>query len=264
MLKILHQPTDAVYGHRIDYLSDHGSRIGRDRFAFPVSRLCEPKSGAIVGCVLPRVNGISLGDVLNPRWRSDRGADLTDAERVFLALEYANHLALAHERKLVKSDGNLSNELVTLDNSGNPTGLTSIDLDSYGHVAVRGPTGVVVDLPATIGVEDYSAPELLFGQAVATFESDRFLAALALWTVLTDEHATAGILDATSPNYDPAERIRRGLFPALRIDPRTGLSTKDQGTGLRPEDWPATVRNLFFDALVTGHARPADRPTLAD
>jgi DNA-binding helix-hairpin-helix protein with protein kinase domain len=264
LLKILHQPPDAMYGQRIDYLGDHGNRVGRDRLTFPVSRLCESKSGSVVGCVLQKVDGISLGDVLNPRWRSDRGADLTDSERVFLALEYAKNLALVHERKLVRSDGNLNNELVTLDNSGNPKGLISIDLDSYGHVAVRGPTGVIVDLPATIGVEDYSAPELLTGQAVATFESDRFLAALALWTILTDEHATAGILDATSPNYDPAERIRRGLFPALRIDPKTGLSTKSHGTGLRPEDWPASVRNLFFDALVTGHAGPAERPTLAD
>jgi DNA-binding helix-hairpin-helix protein with protein kinase domain len=153
---------------------------------------------------------------------------------------------------------------VTLDNSGNPSGLISIDLDSYGHVAVRGPTGVIVDLPAVVGVEDYSASELLSGQSSATYESDRFLAALAVWTILTDEHATAGILDATSPNYDPAERIRRGLFPALRINPRTGLSSKHQGTGLQPEDWPAAVRNLFFDALVTGHTRPSERPTLKD
>jgi len=264
VLKILHNAPDALYGCRIDHLGDHGLRIGRDRLAFPVSRLCDGPAGPVVGCVLPRVDGIGLGDVLNPRWRAGRGADLTEAERVVLALAYAENLAIAHDRNLIRSDGNLANELVTLDGSGNPTGLVSIDLDSYGHAAVRGPTGMIVDLPGTVGVEDYSAPELLAGQTAATLESDRFLAPLALFTILTDEHATCGILDAKSPNHDPAERIRRGLFPVLRVNPRTGLSDKAAGGGVRPDAWPAAVRNLFFDALVTGHARPADRPTLAD
>jgi len=264
VLKILHQPPDALYGCRVDHLGDHGRRVGRGRLAFPVGRLCDGPAGPVVGCVLPKVDGVGLGDVLNPRWRAGRGADLTGAERVFLAVEYATNLGLAHARNLVKSDGNLSNELVTLDAFGNPSGLVSIDLDSYGHAAVRGPTGVVVELPGTVGVEDYSAPELLAGQAAATVESDRFLAALALWTILTDEHATSGVLDAKSPNHDPAERIRRGLFPALRTNPKTGLSVKAAGGGLPPDAWPAGVRNLFFDALVSGHGRPTDRPTLDD
>lgn len=251
-----------IYARRPD---EHGARklgamvqLGTEALAkvaaWPQNLLLDPRTGAVVGFLMPRVDGHhEIHKLYGP---ADRKTAFPDATWGFL-VRAARNLAAAfqavHEHGHVIGDVNQGNVVVSRQAT-----VRLIDCDSFQitHLG-RG-------YPCRVGVPLFTPPELQgrkLDDVVRTFDHDRFgLAVLAFHLLFMGRHPFAGRHPARAIPVETA--LREGLFAFGREALAAGFEPPPFSLWLK--DATASVAELFERAFGREAIAGGPRPSAAD
>lgn len=176
---------------------------------------------------------------------------VTGAFDVRYGITAAMNLAVAldsiHSAGHVVGDVNESNIFI-----GNDATVFIVDSDS---AQISESSGRIY--PCLVGKPEYTAPELSHGSLKdqrRTIETDAFAFAVASWQMLTGgSHPTDGILLSDDDPPSVVEKMRDGIYPALKPNPSYKLPPRVAIEGI-----PSRFKKLFVKLLEVD---PAERPS---
>jgi DNA-binding helix-hairpin-helix protein with protein kinase domain len=251
-----------IYARRPD---EHGARklgamvqLGTEALAtvaaWPQNLLLDPRTGAVVGFLMPRVDDHrEIHKLYGP---ADRKTAFPDATWAFL-VRAARNLAAAfdavHQHGHVIGDVNQGNVVVS-----RKATVRLIDCDSFQI------THLGRSYPCRVGVPLFTPPELQgrkLDEVVRTPDHDRFgLAVLIFHLLFMGRHPFAGRHPAKAIPVETA--LRQGLFAFGREAMRSGFEPPP--FSLRLKDVTPTVADLFEQAFGSAAMAGKPRPTAAE
>jgi DNA-binding helix-hairpin-helix protein with protein kinase domain len=251
-----------IYARRPD---EHGARklgamvqLGNDVLAqvsaWPQNLLMDPRTGAVIGFLMPRVDAHDeIHKLYGP---SDRKTAFPDANWAFL-VRAARNLAAAfeavHQHGHVIGDVNQGNVVVSRQAT-----VRLIDCDSF-QITHLGRT-----YPCRVGVPLFTPPELQgrkLNDIVRTQNHDRFgLAVLVFHLLFMGRHPFAGRHPERAIPVETA--LREGLFAFGREALRSGFEPPPWS--LRLKDVTPSVAELFERAFGPAAIAGGDRPSAGE
>lgn len=237
---------------------DPGRAREHRALAWPTHMVRDSSKGTFVGYAMPFVSRMKpLHTVLVPSTRMRELPEFTLKHLIRTGRNLAAAVAACHKTGYVVGDLNETNILV----ASNAL-ITMVDTDSFQVPAGDSDGSRVYVCP--VGRPEYTPPELQgrdFSRFTRTEVHDRFGLAVLLFQLLQDGRFPYDVRGGPGIPDNPAERLKRGLFPhALDGDPRCLPPV-----GVRPFEalHPALIA-LLRRAFEDGHSRPSCRPTARD
>jgi DNA-binding helix-hairpin-helix protein with protein kinase domain len=262
--KVYHKPNAELVGKLEVMIQnpplDPLSGKGHASIAWPVDLLAEEKAPKRpVGFLMPRVNRVRpIIEFYNPKSRraSCPGFNYLYLHRTARNLATAIHAL--HVKGYVIGDVNESNILVS-----DTALVTMVDVDSFQVEDKRR----AVIYPCPVGRPDITPAELLAQlRSGKTFQDlsrkpnqDAFGLAVLIFQVLMEgTHPFSGVYTGDGEPPALADRIVAGHFP---YDTQPGIPYRPMALSPLFLNLHPSLRELFKQCFISGHAKPAARPT---